>query len=144
MFVNNALLNVRGRNGDSLLREFFIYVTRDMDVEIESFNQVVHHILRTRWTPYSQRRPASARPAGQENIRHRKNVIRVQVSEEDLIDLLCPGPGFGQTDHCGSTAIEQQLLPASLDQDGWTVSLRVGCWTGSGAKNHNFQSRIQW
>ena len=142
VFVNNALLNVGGRNHDSLLRELFIHVAPHVDIEIESFEHVVHHFFGTGWTPDPERRLAPAGPASQEDIRHRQDVIRVQVSKKNLIDLLLPNTGFGQPDDGGSSAVEQQLLPASLNQDGWTISLGVGGWTSSRAQNHNFQGGV--
>jgi hypothetical protein len=66
----------------------------------------------------------------------------MEMSEEDLIDLLAVNTSFSQPDDRRPSAVEQQFLPASLDQDGWTVSLSVGWRAASRAKNHDFQSRI--
>ena len=97
----------------------FSSTSRRWDIEIESFEHVVHHFFGTGWTPDPERRLAPAGPASQEDIRHRKDVIRVQVSKKNLIHLLLPNTGFGQPDDGGSSAVENNFSPpASTRMDG--------------------------
>jgi hypothetical protein len=67
--------------------------------------------------------PRAYEPARQPEVRKANHVIRVKMGQEYTVDVLPANPELGETLHGTSACVEEECLPACLDEDAWPEAI---------------------
>src|SRR5882762_1810629 len=96
-----------------------------------------HHLISAGRTPHPKRRLASARPTGQPWIWNADDMVGVQVSKEQGVDLCERNLDLLNALSGASAAVEKQLLLAGFDEDAGPEAIHSGLWGACAQKRYS-------
>src|SRR5271166_3386233 len=134
VLINNAFLNVLRLDLQSLRRQVLIDITPHVNIEGIGLPEVRHHTSSSRRSPHAKRNFASHHPTGEPEVWNPHDVIGVQMSKEqavNLFDLDLVKPLQSTT-----AAIEQQFLLPRLDQNARAKALHRRTWVTGAEQGH--------
>src|SRR6185437_2249429 len=123
ILINHPLLDVFGRHDYARSGKHLIDITSHMDIELVGLLQVRHHVRCARRSPDAERRAPAQDPAGQIKVRNSDNVIGVQVSQKQGVEVIEWDLELIEAHGSATPAIEQQLFLSRLHQDAGAETL---------------------
>src|SRR5215469_6764511 len=127
LFEDHPFFDVVARNRNAHFRVFFIHVTANPDIEGKGFLHGIHHLSRTRGSPYFERNlPSFFRgPWRQKEIWNVHNMIGVKMGKKYLTHLAESDSVLRHPDGCPAATIEQKFFAASFHQRARLIALQI-------------------